>query len=247
MTNLASPAQILVIKTPVASQLEYLSAYLKQAYQLANFPNPQTYLFNQNQESLKIAQVREAISQASFASYDQQKRFFCFLRADLATPPAQNALLKLLEEPPANSYCLLLVQNPQRLLATVQSRCITIDLDSYLTAQNRVEATNSTELNPDLSNQNNPDNAAFFDHFIEQPQTVTFSQLIDFVAQYKDREAALNFLQTSLQKLLSNQKLKLSHKTTALKALTKASQNLEANFNVVLTLENAFFSIKNLL
>ncbi len=43
--------------------------------------------------------------------------------AHLLTIPAQNALLKVLEEPPPRSFLLLVSSNPEALLATVRSRC----------------------------------------------------------------------------------------------------------------------------
>ncbi|MGH6662585.1 MAG: DNA polymerase III subunit delta' [Rhodospirillales bacterium] len=43
--------------------------------------------------------------------------------ADTMNPNAANALLKVLEEPPANSLLLLVAHNPGRLLPTIRSRC----------------------------------------------------------------------------------------------------------------------------
>ena len=43
--------------------------------------------------------------------------------ADLLTPEAQNALLKLLEEPPPRTLIILVAQRLGALLATVRSRC----------------------------------------------------------------------------------------------------------------------------
>lgn len=42
--------------------------------------------------------------------------------------PGQNALLKVLEEPPAYGVFLLLADNPDRLLPTVRSRCVELRL-----------------------------------------------------------------------------------------------------------------------
>lgn len=42
--------------------------------------------------------------------------------------PAQNALLKVLEEPPSYGVFLLLTENPERLLPTVRSRCAELSL-----------------------------------------------------------------------------------------------------------------------
>jgi DNA polymerase-3 subunit delta' len=44
--------------------------------------------------------------------------------ADRLTPQAANAFLKTLEEPPARSVLILLSTEPQRLLETIQSRCL---------------------------------------------------------------------------------------------------------------------------
>ncbi len=48
--------------------------------------------------------------------------------ADRIMPQAQNAFLKTLEEPPANSYFILCTDNPKVLLPTVISRCQKISL-----------------------------------------------------------------------------------------------------------------------
>ena len=42
--------------------------------------------------------------------------------------PGQNALLKVLEEPPAYGVFLLLADNPNKLLPTVRSRCVELKL-----------------------------------------------------------------------------------------------------------------------
>lgn len=52
--------------------------------------------------------------------------------ADLMNPSAANALLKTLEEPPADTYLLLATSRPSRLPATIVSRCqvVTIPRDA---------------------------------------------------------------------------------------------------------------------
>jgi len=48
--------------------------------------------------------------------------------ADTMNPSAANAILKVLEEPPANSLLLLVAHNPGRLLPTIRSRCRKLNL-----------------------------------------------------------------------------------------------------------------------
>ena len=49
--------------------------------------------------------------------------------ADFMNIQAQNAMLKVLEEPPEHAVFVLLADNPQRLLETVRSRCETVSLN----------------------------------------------------------------------------------------------------------------------
>lgn len=49
--------------------------------------------------------------------------------ADLMNDNGQNALLKTIEEPPAYAIIFLLTSNPDGLLETVHSRCITIEME----------------------------------------------------------------------------------------------------------------------
>ena len=58
-------------------------------------------------------------------SFRGRGKFFIIDEADLMEVPAQNALLKTLEEPPASgggSYLILITASPQELLATIRSR-----------------------------------------------------------------------------------------------------------------------------
>ncbi len=58
--------------------------------------------------------------------------------ADAMNPNAQNALLKILEEPPPRTLLLLVCHAPSRLLPTVRSRCRTLHLRSL--AEDQVAA-----------------------------------------------------------------------------------------------------------
>jgi len=55
-------------------------------------------------------------------SFRGKGKFFIIDQADLMDVPAQNALLKTLEEPPAESYLVLVTSSPQELLSTIRSR-----------------------------------------------------------------------------------------------------------------------------
>ncbi len=73
--------------------------------------------------SITIDQVRRAIGQVAYRPFEGRRRVIVVDDADLLVPPAQNALLKALEEPPARSQFVLVTARPDMLLDTVRSRC----------------------------------------------------------------------------------------------------------------------------
>lgn len=73
--------------------------------------------------SIKIGKIRDIIYEASLKPYEGKKRVFIINDAEAMTEEAQNALLKLLEEPPQNHILILTSSNPGGMLPTVLSRC----------------------------------------------------------------------------------------------------------------------------
>ena len=60
--------------------------------------------------------------------YQGPYKVYIIPQADLMTPQAQNALLKTIEEPPEYAVFLLLTENAETLLATINSRCVMLKL-----------------------------------------------------------------------------------------------------------------------
>ena len=73
--------------------------------------------------SIKIEAVREVVDRASYRPFEGRHRVVIIDEADALVAPAQNALLKTLEEMPAASIFLLVSSMPDALLPTVRSRC----------------------------------------------------------------------------------------------------------------------------
>ena len=88
--------------------------------------------------SITIDQVREAVEQVGYRPFEGRRRVIVVDDADLLVPPAQNALLKTLEEPPARSQFVLVTARPDMLLDTVRSRCPRLRL-GLLTVEEIVE------------------------------------------------------------------------------------------------------------
>ncbi len=75
------------------------------------------------QQSLKIDTVREFSKYASKKPLLSEHKVFILNDADTLTTEAQNAMLKLLEEPPKNTFFILISSQKNTFLTTVLSRC----------------------------------------------------------------------------------------------------------------------------
>jgi len=86
--------------------------------------DPDCLLLNQG----TIEAIRQAKIWLAKKPFSSPKKIVIITEAQNLTLPAQNALLKTLEEPPAHSLIILTTPNPALLLPTVVSRCQIIHL-----------------------------------------------------------------------------------------------------------------------
>ena len=86
-------------------------------------PDVMTVSVEDEATQIKIAQVRRLLEMLDFQPLEGRNKVFIIDPADLLNAEAANALLKGLEEPPANTYFILITVNVQELLLTVRSRC----------------------------------------------------------------------------------------------------------------------------
>lgn len=72
---------------------------------------------------IKISQIRQILSVLDFRPLEGTNKVFIIDPANLMNLESANALLKGLEEPPDNSFFVLITVNVHELLLTVRSRC----------------------------------------------------------------------------------------------------------------------------
>jgi DNA polymerase-3 subunit delta' len=73
--------------------------------------------------NIKIDAVRDVVDRSGYRPFEGRRRVTIIDQADCLERSAQNALLKVLEEPPSSSSFLLVTASPDLLLQTVRSRC----------------------------------------------------------------------------------------------------------------------------
>lgn len=126
------------LATCIACALAPLSA---RKIKDGNCPDVSIISHEENRKTIGVEAIRSLKETASLTANELDVKIFIIEEADSMTPQAQNAFLKLLEEPPRNVYMLLLCENAAVLLPTVQSRAPLLrmqifsneELDLYLT------------------------------------------------------------------------------------------------------------------
>ena len=79
-------------------------------------------------KTVPVDLIRQARADIFVRPNEGIRKIYLFPRAQDMGIPGQNALLKVLEEPPAYGVFLLLTDNPEKLLPTVRSRCTELKL-----------------------------------------------------------------------------------------------------------------------
>ena len=77
---------------------------------------------------LTVDQIRELAADAQVLPNEAERKVYIIEESELMNLNAQNAALKLLEEPPATVIFVLCAVNSNQLLETVRSRCLTLSV-----------------------------------------------------------------------------------------------------------------------
>jgi DNA polymerase-3 subunit delta' len=162
------------------------------------FQNHNIFWYNSELTNFKIDLARQIIKETQYADWHQQGvRVLVLLNFESAGLAAQNALLKLIEEPPVNTLIILPVGSDHHLLPTISSRCSICHSLS--------QASNEQALEEKAFNF---------------PQNL--SQAIELIAQYKDRESAI----TLIKNLLKQEQLTHQQKKSLSQAYLDLKENL---------------------
>ena len=90
-------------------------------------------------KTVPVDLIRQARADIYIRPNEAERKVYLFPRAQDMGIPGQNALLKVLEEPPAYGVFILLTDNPEKLLPTVRSRCTELSLQALSPALLRSE------------------------------------------------------------------------------------------------------------
>jgi len=88
-----------------------------------HYNHPDVRMITPEKDSIKIEQIRNLKREISYKIYEGKKKVWIIEEADKFSLEAGNSLLKILEEPPAQTVLILISQTQEKLLPTILSRC----------------------------------------------------------------------------------------------------------------------------
>lgn len=90
---------------------------------IENNQHPDVHIIEASESEIKIEQIRQLQRDISFKPYEAKTKVFIIDNAHKLTAEASSCLLKILEEPPADSLIILVSDKPALLFKTIISRC----------------------------------------------------------------------------------------------------------------------------
>ncbi len=90
--------------------------------------HPDVSLISPDGKQLSVDKIRALRQDAYLSPAIANRKVYIIEKAETMNDSAQNALLKILEEPPQNVIFILITLSAEKLLSTVRSRCITLSL-----------------------------------------------------------------------------------------------------------------------
>ncbi len=85
----------------------------------------------ENKTTIPIDSIRDIYASIPYKPNDLSFKVYVIEDGDKIPPRTQNALLKLLEEPPVGVYFFILCEDEKKLLPTIRSRCETYTLEPF--------------------------------------------------------------------------------------------------------------------
>jgi hypothetical protein len=179
----------------------------------------------EEKNDISIKQVRDMTKQLSLTPAGSPFIVAIIKDAHRMTIPAQNAMLKILEEPPQKAKIILTTSMPDALLQTILSRCERCTIGGY---QNSTDSSTVT-LESLFSLEHN-----------------SVTQILASTEHYTTHQDSLEFVDCALQVLHTAM---MTGKTapfgqekcaTLAKIFLKTRQYLSANVNPKLALDNCF-------
>lgn len=89
---------------------------------------------DKGKREIYVDRIRDLIADAAICPNEAERKVYLLYDADTMNPSAQNALLKVLEEPPVHAGFVLCAEKASGLLHTIRSRCVELHVNAEAAA-----------------------------------------------------------------------------------------------------------------
>ena len=107
------------------------------------------HLHPNDKNAITVDAIRALSAKLGLSRHEAPYKIVAIHTADAMAPAAQNALLKTLEEPTADTLFFLMTQRPKAMLTTIRSRCLLVRLAPGAPAQHEA-ALEASQIDPAL-------------------------------------------------------------------------------------------------
>lgn len=187
--------------------------------------NPNYEEINSNEykkDIITIDQIREKIVNKAYEKpIISNKKVYVINDADKMNEPAQNALLKTLEEPPQYVVIILIVSNDNAILPTIKSRCVIVKFNSLTNDEIKKIIGNVSDEELEILNGS----------------LKGYSEIEEKVVQYKE-------IKNTIERLKNDQLIDVLNNSDILYQGKDEAINLLNYMNIYLFKENLFDEIK---
>ncbi len=113
--------------------------------------HPDIYVLDRGDEMIKVDDIRALGATAAVYPNDGERKAYVIKHADNMNKNAQNALLKLLEEPPSFVSFILCAESRNKLLDTILSRCVCLKVYPVSADEASDYLIKNTKIKPDAA------------------------------------------------------------------------------------------------
>ena len=225
------------------------------AFAYANHPDI-IYVYPEKNE-IKIDQVREIKEWLSLKSTSNKGKVVIIEKAHTMNIPSQNAILKILEEPPLGTLFILITSNKGNLLPTILSRAFIVDFTSL--KEKEMEEILKEEKNSTIKEILKADQSLRFWKFLKNEtvleiiekiknfKKLTHSEIIEIAEKsenIEEKENLIEILELLFYTQLKEGKISLKNYEAIEKILSQIKLGIKRGIKLKLAVETLLFISK---
>lgn len=149
-------------------------------------------IYPKKHTSILVEDIKDLTSNIYLAPLEGDKKVFILNNFSSATVQAQNKLLKILEEPPANSFIILNVTNENKVLSTIKSRCKKLRLNR-LSEKEILLATKSFDENKNVAFLSDGNLTKAINYYNDSNFGEIYNACLKTLIQMKDSRSLVKF------------------------------------------------------